>query len=98
MIILISVPQVLRFSFIATALLSLLAALIFRLMKKRHVADILELFAAGFFFAYTIPFLVQFKYFNADSYTNLENWSQIIIFTLALTLAIYKIIFFVRGK
>ena len=54
----------------------------------RHVADIMELFATGFFVLYTAEMWIAFGY----------SMFNVLLLSLAVVLAVYKIIFFIRGK
>ena len=86
--ILINIQTVLSYVFIGLTLATLTAALIIRLFKLRHVADIMELFATGFFVLYTAEMWIAFGY----------SMFNVLLLSLAVVLAVYKIIFFIRGK
>ena len=86
--ILIAVETILSYTFLGMAIAALLAAFILRVMKKRHAADITELFAAAFFLAFAVQTFL----------TSVTSATNILFLSLAVLLAIYKVIFFVRGK
>ena len=86
--ILISVETIFSYIFLGLAVGALLIAFILRLMKRRHAADIAELFAAAFFVAYAVQTFL----------TSITSAVNILFLSLAVLLAIYKIIFFVKGK
>ena len=84
----ISIETILSYIFLGIAIVVLLAAFIFRVMKRRHAADITELFAAAFFLAFAVQTFL----------TSVTSVTNILFLSLAVLLAVYKVIFFVRGK
>ena len=88
MVILVSVETILSYIFLGLAAGALLVAFIIRLMKRRHAADIAELFAVAFFLAYVVQVF----------FTSVTSAFNILFLSLGIILAIYKIIFFVKGK
>ena len=88
MVILISVETILSYIFLGLALGALLVAFIVRLSKRRHAADIAELFAVAFFLAYVVQTFL----------TSVTSAFNILFLSLGIIVAVYKIIFFVKGK
>ena len=88
MIILFKIQALLCFIFIGLAIATLIAAFVVRLIKIRHIADILELFAAGFFLIFCAQYWITYGY----------SIFTILLISLSVLVAIYKVIFFIRGK
>ena len=88
MVILVSVETILSYIFLGLAIGALLIAFIVRLFKRRHAADIAELFAVAFFLAYAVQTFL----------TSVTSALNILFLSLGISVAIYKIIFFVKGK
>ena len=94
----INIAPYLRMGFVVLTLIFLILALVFRLMRKRKISDVMELFAVGFFFAYSLQFFFTFNFTSPNSYTNPNNIAYMGLFIVSIVLVIYKIIFFVRGR
>ena len=88
MVILISIETVLSYVFLGLTTAALVTALILRLIKLRHAADIAELFTVAFFLAYVVQTFL----------TSIASPFNILFLSLGIILAVYKIIFFVKGK
>ena len=88
MIILLKIQTLFCFIFIGLAIATLVAAFIFRLIKIRHIADILELFASGFFIIYCAQYWITYGY----------SIFTILLLSLSVVVAIYKVVFFFRGR
>ena len=93
-----NVTPTLRLIFVILTLVFLSLALVFRIIRKRKISDIMELFATGFFFAFCLQFIFTFNFANADNYTNPNNIAYLLLFVVSLVLVVYKTIFFIRGK